>query len=144
MRYLIGRLPALFLFVVAIVQVCLCLFDGRLAPDKAGGFGLFSTVDRMAVRKIRLEGRTELGQPFETVSFRNVKVDFVSLKLRLQEARSYPTEKNMKAVITELSNLSFEKIYIEFRVSVAKATYSIQGREVRMRELGRMMGGRIQ
>lgn len=50
---LIAAVPALFLLVVASVQIYL-VHSGRLTPWKGGGFGMFSTTDGNMFRSLRV------------------------------------------------------------------------------------------
>lgn len=51
-QYLRDHLPPLLLLLVALGQLGLA-WGGRLNPDKGGGFGMFSTVDRLNHRHFR-------------------------------------------------------------------------------------------
>ncbi len=52
-QLVLSHLPALLLILVALVQIGLAWGGGRLNPDKGGGFGMFSTVDRLNHRHLR-------------------------------------------------------------------------------------------
>ena len=46
--------PILLIIVVALCQVRLAYFGELLTPAKGGGFGLFSTVDKLKNREFRV------------------------------------------------------------------------------------------
>lgn len=86
-------LPPTLLVLVAISQLYWTEGRGLLTPARGGGFGLFSTVDKLAHRQVRMfwvgpEGTVHVGLPGTP---ENLK--------RLKMAASLPTESKLRGIV---------------------------------------------
>ena len=105
------------LTLVALAQLYLTHADGRLTPAKGGGFGLFSTVDRMENRILRAE---VIGADWRASLNIGRKPEIAP---RIDTARGYPTHRHLYAVAEKLSILSFQKPAERFEVSVWRQAF---------------------
>jgi len=90
------HLPVLLLVLVALSQLCLAWGVGLLNPDKGGGFGMFSTVDRLNHRHLRAyrvgpEGEEALDLAADP-----------SLRPTLRRATSLPSDHHLREVAAQL------------------------------------------
>jgi hypothetical protein len=121
-------LPALLLILVALSQVQTAWFGDLLTPAKGGGFGLFSTVDKLANRDVRLfvieaSGRELIWAPAELRAARHRRV--------IHRATSYPTPGNLRVVARRAAALVDEPSIVALRLEVWKKSFDAQSLEVR-------------
>ena len=131
--------PPLILLVVGLFQVAFAGFEGGLlTPSKGGGFGLFSTVDKLGNRDLRFYLIDAAGeeQPWNSRAFRRRS------RRILQRASSFPTPSHLRAVaegaaaaITTRTTPTVEKL----RIEVHKKSFDAASREARRIEVARYL-----
>jgi len=120
--------PPALLILVALSQVHTAGFGDLLTPAKGGGFGLFSTVDKLANRDVRLflieeSGRELIWAPAELRATRHRRV--------IHRATSYPTPGNLGAVARKAAALLDAPSIAALRLEVWKKSFDSQNLEVR-------------
>jgi hypothetical protein len=131
--FLRDHLPALLLVLVALAQVCLTWGGGRLNPDKGGGFGMFSTVDRLNHRHFRAcligpEGEKVLDVPAGH-----------PLRPSIRRATSFPSDGHLREVASLLAQ---EQSTSAIRVEVWKHAFDPSSLQVRPLQVAALTAGR--
>ena len=125
LRKLFSYLPAILLIGIASSQLYLTQFEGQLTPDKGGGFGLFSTVDRLALRTVRLYGTVDGSEEHLPI---NMKSEESRPLRRLSvAAKALPTADRLQKVISEVKATRWPKNYESFRVEIRKCVTEKSG-----------------
>lgn len=138
--HLLARVaPAILLIAVAALQIYLAYVRGILTPAKGGGFGLFSTVDKLETRDVRVY---VVGETSER------PIGLEGLWGALTPALSLPTDARLRAVARTVLTRHFEQPIVAVRVEVWKRDFdSASGiaRRIKLRELTLSeAGGRAQ
>jgi hypothetical protein len=125
-RHALNYLPALLLVLVALSQVCLAWGGGLLNPDKGGGFGMFSTVDRLNHRHFRAylissEGEKALDIPRGH-----------PLRPAIRRATSFPSEDHLREVAGQLLG---RHPTAAIRVEVWKSSFDPASLQVRLAQV---------
>jgi hypothetical protein len=116
--------PCIVLAIVALSQIYLTHTDRLLTPAKGGGFGMFSTVDK-------LYNRVALIYAF----YGKQKVDLTAemnpffkqgLSNKWQTARSYPTDAHLKELAESLKLLSFSRPPDSILIEVKKCIFDTE------------------
>jgi hypothetical protein len=139
LQYLRDHLPSLLLALVALVQMGLAWGGDRLNPDKGGGFGMFSTVDRLHHRQLRAyllgpQGEERLPIPRDH-----------SLRPTLHRATSFPSDQHLRAAAERLLPPERQGPARALRVEVWKHAFepsSLQVRPLQMAALTLDLEGR--
>lgn len=142
-RRFIGELLARFvpptlLVLVAISQLYWTEGRGLLTPARGGGFGLFSTVDKLAHRQVRMfwvgpQGSAQVGLPGGSDNLKRMKI-----------AASLPTESKLRGIVERMEQqgravqVDGEPPFPRARVEVWKRAFdqdSLQASRVKVTEL---------
>jgi hypothetical protein len=121
--------PAILLIAVALFQIYLAHVRQILTPAKGGGFGLFSTVDK-------LENRNFRAYMIGEVSERPIELE--GLWGRLPRVLSLPTDAALRAIATTVLTRASGRSIVAVRVEVWKRDFdSTTGvaRRIKLREL---------
>jgi hypothetical protein len=122
-------LPSILLIAVALLQIYLAAVRQILTPAKGGGFGLFSTVDKLETRDVRVY---VVGETSER------PIGLEALWGVLPPAMSLPTDARLRAVARTVLTRRFEQPTVAVRVEVWKRDFdSASGiaRRIKLREL---------
>ena len=132
--------PALLL-LVALSQIYLAYVQQLLNPDKGGGYGLFSTVDKLTNRhfRVNLGVPNSAGQSGATpvVDQDNV-TETLTFKKTLRRAMSLPSETQLRRVAHALGTARYQVPIVAVKVEVWKMTFNpdtAEARRVKLREL---------
>lgn len=120
---------------MALLQIYLAHVRQILTPPKGGGFGLFSTVDRLETRVVRAY---VIGEGWE----RPVALEASSESL--PGTLSLPTEAALRSIARPLLTRSYPWPIVGVRVEVWKRDFdsaSLRARRVKLRELTLFKGG---
>jgi len=92
-------LPLVLLVGVALSQVFIARFAGRLSPDKGGGFGLFSTVDKHSNRSLDVVALGSGGtRDFDAADFK------ARNKQLIADAKALPSDRLLRRVAKQVLN----------------------------------------
>ena len=122
-------LPAALLIAVAVVQIDLAYVRQLLTPAKGGGFGLFSTIDKLETRSLRAYAIGET---------REQPITLEALRSELPRARSLPSDAALDTIARTLLARSHPRPIVAVRVEVWKPDFdpaSGRVRRVKVREL---------
>jgi hypothetical protein len=128
-RVLTRSAPAVLLIAVALLQIYLAHVRQILTPAKGGGFGLFSTVDKLETRNLRAY---LVGDTWE----RPVKLD--GLWGVMPRALSLPTDAALRDVAKVLLARAPGRPIVAARVEVWTREFDVrsgEARRVKLREL---------
>ena len=118
-------MPAAALVVVALVQIQLAWVEGVLTPAKGGGFGMFSTVDKLKNRMFfayGLDGEREVR--FAVTRTR-------SFDRALETAMALPSEQNLAAIARLLAAQPGAADFPAIRIEVWKRSFDPESGEAR-------------
>ncbi len=127
--------PIILAILVALSQIYLARFQG-LTPAKGGGFGLFSTVDKLANRNLRAYLITEDRE----IPFAIAQSVPVSQPLRkpIYRAASLPSDRHLRVIIDDLLTKPYEVPIKGIRVEVWKRSFdaeSLMALRVKVKEM---------
>ena len=122
--------PPLLLVLVALSQIYMAWL-GDATPSKGGGFGLFSTVDKLENRRVmvwlRKEGRNNVF----------VSKAFISSHARsLRWVRAVPSRSRMAALAVEVAKFSGRTDLEAVRVEVVKMAFDGASRRLSRKVVG--------
>lgn len=113
-------LPVVMAIGVALSQIYLAKVHG-LTPAKGGGFGLFSTVDKLENRNLRAYLITETQEiPFAIPQYVPATE---ALRKPIYRAASLPTRRYMRAILDDLLTKPYEVSIQGIRVEVWKIAF---------------------
>ena len=122
-------LPAILMIAVALLQIYLAAVCQILTPAKGGGFGLFSTVDKLETRNVRVYAVGETSErPIGLEGFWGA----------LPPAMSLPTDARLRAVARTVLSRGLQPPLVAVRVEVWKRDFDSAGgiaRRIKLREL---------
>lgn len=121
--------PAALLIGVALVQLWCALGNGRLTPAKGGGFGLFSTVDKLNNRHLRAYLR----------SARTAQEMPLALPVALQgehrrqawSVKAFPTDRRLRSFARYVGHRVPRGPHDAIRIEVVKMTFDARENEAR-------------
>lgn len=122
MKKIFFYFPCILLIGVAISQIYITQSEGFLTPAKGGGFGMFSTVDKLNNRALSVYGIFDKNQV-------NIRIDTQdpyfkkNLQRKWQKARSYPSNSNLRDLGRALSNLKLSQRPDYLKIEVKKCTF---------------------
>ncbi len=122
-------LPSVLLVAVALLQIYLAAVRQLLTPAKGGGFGLFSTVDKLETRDVRIY---VVGDSSER------PIGLEGVWGALPPAMSLPTDARLRAVARTVLSRGFQPPIVAVRVEVWKRDFdsaSGMARRIKLREL---------
>ncbi len=112
--------------LVACAQIYLAHDDGRLTPGKGGGFGLFSTVDKLNNRQFRSD---RLGEGFRAP----ITVIPARLFYEIEAARAFPTASRLEGIAAQLLEEPFDRPVEAIQIQVWKLEFDAQELSLRRR-----------
>jgi len=121
--------PTVLLISVALVQIWCAIGDGRLTPAKGGGFGLFSTVDKLNNRHVRVyvrSARTGQETPFDVSA-----AMLNELRLPAWSVKAFPTDARLRSFARQVDLRATRAPDRAMRVEVGKMTFDAQANEAR-------------
>jgi hypothetical protein len=121
-RLVILYTPSILLFLLACSQIILTHTKGDLNPDKGGGFGLFSTIDKLNNRSLLILGSIDGKESLINVNSNDPSVN--KLKPLILNASSCPSDSHLKELTDELLNFNFSKTPDSIRVIARKCIFS--------------------
>jgi hypothetical protein len=129
-HHLLARFaPAILLIAVAALQIYLAHVRGILTPAKGGGFGLFSTVDKLETRNLRISVIGATGEE---------PIGLDGLWGALPRVLSLPTDAALRGIARTILTRAQGRPVVAVRVEVWKRDFdSASGvaRRIKLREL---------
>lgn len=125
-------LPALLLVIVACTQIHLASVRELLTPARGAGFGLFSTVDKLADRHLRIYWTDPSGD-----ALASLPAD-PAIRRHIRMAASMPSEARLRALAALAVRTPEQALRTTLRVEVWKRAFDqdrLEARRVKIREL---------
>lgn len=129
----IGYSPSIIAVLIALSQIAITHTNGYLAPDKGGGFGLFSTVDQLNNRSLGIFGRR--GGLERPLNFDFFQPAFKELLPVRADARSFPTTAHLEALAGELVDRGFVEGLDSIRIEVRRCVFDDRSLQVTYEKL---------
>jgi hypothetical protein len=128
-------LPILLAIGVGLSQIYLAR-SHDLTPSKAGGFGLFSTVDKLENRNLRAYLITEQQEiPFAIPQYVPATE---ALRKPIYRAASLPTERHLRTILEDLLTKPYQVLIKGIRIEVWKLAFDsakLRASRIKVREL---------
>lgn len=118
--------PVLLFFSIALTQVLMTQLGSPLSPDRMGGFGLFSTVDRLPLRTYKLfikEYGNSRYKQFQGSLGLSSKAELDQLNHKLYTAKSLPSTTKLEKLARQLFNAPNLQNVEQLRLQIEKAVY---------------------
>ncbi len=118
-------MPCVLLILVALSQIYITQTNGLLTPAKGGGFGMFSTVDKLNNRVVIVSGVFDKREVKIKV---NTNDPFFKkfLEKEWQKARAYPSNSNLRELGKTLGKLKLSKTPDYIKIQVKKCVFDNQ------------------
>jgi hypothetical protein len=132
---LLIRAPALVLVLVALLQIYHTQHGALLTPAKGGGFGLFSTVDKLKNRFVFLYSIDAQGneRPISVAPFLRPGHVF---KQALLQARAFPTQHHLQQALRLVAPQVLKPQATALRLEIWKQDFTASSNQIRRLQVG--------
>ena len=121
--------PTALLITVALVQIWCAVGNGRLTPAKGGGFGLFSTVDKLNNRHMRAYVQSALTGQETPLTIPNAVLN--EFRMQAWSVKAFPTDARLRSFVRRIDDPTSRAPEDLVRIGVVKMTFDAPSNEAR-------------